>query len=166
LKEVLRRDAILRAQAENPNLGDLAARADLTWKPNRWHLAAADEVARLGTNPWAYRIYNEFGIRSVGTFYLPVRWLDSDTKRDVEARAVAVLDALWAKLGLTKPGNTAATPRRQQQWDRYLAWLWQRRVEHLSFEAMENVESPGRIDEVVAVQTIKRGVKRAIAALR
>lgn len=121
----------------------------------------------LGTDPWDSDSVLDYqsGLRAVGTLYLPVHVLNTDLKRDVDARAQAILDALWNKVELRKPKSTGRTETRSANWDRYLGWLWQHRVDGVQLVDLETEVGERDAEGFVSLPAMSTGISRALAVL-
>lgn len=167
LTDLLRDTGRLQAQALDPSIVQREADENLVWRLQPWHEEIIDEIEALGTRPWSHDSFWEMDAGdSVGTVYLPVRILRTDLKANVELRAKRLLDEVWRRMQIKTPRSAAVTPRRQQDWARYLDWLWQLRVEKRPIEQVENADSPADAGATVDTRTIRRGVKQALRALR
>lgn len=167
LRQLLNEEAVQAARERYPDLPELEEAGDLSpWRPTDAHLEAWREIQRFGTTPWhASRLEDQGDDRPVGTLYLPVPVLPTDLKSDAQGRALRLFNELWERLGLAEPKDRGRTPARSREWDRYLDWLWQYRVEGRRLEAIENADSPRSPDALVDTRAILRGIDRAVTAL-
>ena len=156
-----------QARTAHADIGRLEYEANLVWHLQPWQEEVLDEIETFGTLPWSFDSFWEMGEEMpVGTVYLPVRIRRTDLKADVERRAKRLLDEVWRRVGLKTPRNAAVTEQRQREWNRYLDWLWQIRVDGKPLEQLENADSPREAGLVVTTRTIERGSKAALRALR
>ncbi|MCZ7577022.1 MAG: hypothetical protein M5U18_08290 [Dehalococcoidia bacterium] len=88
-------------------------------------------VRRLGTDPWRADSHVEWslGLERMATMIVPVPILRTDLKADVEERATRIISELWKRLGLKTPRSRGTSTTRARNWDAYLDWLWQHRVQ-------------------------------------
>lgn len=122
------------------------------------------ERGPLGGNPWKVEPY-DYDDRQIASFMVRVPMFTSDLKGDVAARLGRVFDALWRQLGIQNPKGTARSSRRGEDWDRYLSWLWQHRIEGKPVERIDGTESRTTPDEVLSERAIREGIALATRAL-
>ncbi|MEZ4503004.1 MAG: hypothetical protein R3C39_10300 [Dehalococcoidia bacterium] len=165
LIEELRDSARARARESDPALLERELRFGIVWEGNEPYRAMLDRVRRFGSDPWnGHAMYGwEAGVRQIATVFLPVRVLSTDLRRDIQQRALALLNNIWDRYRLSDPKTTGRSDARQRQWDRYLSWLWQERVEGHPIDSIDAPSPTG--PEPVTPQTIGRGIDRALRAL-
>lgn len=119
----------------------------------------ADIYKRFGTDPWRHDSHDAYrrGIFRLQSLYLPVAVLDTDLKSNVQQRAWDLVDAVWERYGIRTPRNTGVTASRLEDWQRFIGWLWEDRVERIP-----RADVGGGAKSLPAVT---EGIGRALAVL-
>lgn len=124
-------------------------------------------VRRLGTDPWRADSHVEWslGLERMATMIVPVPILRTDLKADVEERATRIISELWKRLGLKTPRSRGTSTTRTKNWDAYLDWLWQHRVQRRPIPEIR-AGSSWHGDDDPSPNTIREGITRALESLR
>jgi hypothetical protein len=118
----------------------------------------------LGGNPWKVEPF-DYDDRQIASFIVRVPMFTSDLKGDVAKRLGRVFDALWRELRIPNPKGTARSTRRSEDWDRYLSWLWQHRIDGKPIDQIQGVESRTLPDEVLSERAVRDGIALASRTL-
>jgi hypothetical protein len=95
---------------------------------------------------------------------IPVPIRATDLKANVRERASLLLDELWEQVDLKTPRDRGLGKKRDSDWDHYLKWLWEHKIDGKPIVEIDDDSKPTNVD-LVYPSTIRRGLRKALQAL-